>query len=111
MKTLMYTIPMANITAICAKCGNQFLIIEMEQKFLAEKGLSHPTQCPSCRQMRRLLLRGGRQLYKTKCQQCGKDIVVSYDPATTKNKILCKEDYDAYFNQNDPIITDPLPQL
>lgn len=102
---------MANITRTCQKCGNQFLIIDMEQKFLQEKQLPFPTQCPTCRQLRRLTLRGGRTLYKTTCQKCGKQIVVSYDPQAVQNPIYCKEDYDKYFEENDPIINEPLPEL
>ena len=102
---------MANQPITCSKCGRQFRVIEQEEKFLKDKGLPLPTQCPSDRQLRRLLLRGNeRALFKTKCQECGKDIVVSYDPAKTKNKILCKEDYDKWINENDVIITDPLPE-
>ena len=100
---------MQNITATCVKCGKQFLILEKEQKFLQDKGLPLPTLCPSCRQLRRLTLRGERSLYKTKCQKCGKEIVVSYDPSTMKSSIYCREDYERYFAENDPIITDPLP--
>ncbi len=102
---------MANITQTCTKCQKQFLIIDQEQKFLQDKGLAFPTMCPSCRQERRLMLRGGRQLFKTKCQKCGKEIVVSYDPSKVTQMILCKQDYDAYFQENDPIIKDPLPEV
>lgn len=96
----------------CAKCGKQFLVIDQEQQFLQEKGLPQPTNCPSCRQIRRLSLRGTeRMLYKTKCQKCGKDIVVARDPETTKNAIYCRSDYDQYFTENDPIINEPLPEI
>ena len=102
---------MASITQVCKKCGKKFLIIDQEQKFLSEKNLSLPTQCPTCRQTRRLMLRGERTLYKTKCSKCGKDIVVSYDPNKTSNTILCRKDYNQYFLENDPIIKDPLPDI
>lgn len=102
---------MANITATCTKCKRAFLIIDQEQKFLAEKGLPNPTLCPACRQERRLLLRGGRQLFKTKCQKCGKEIIVAFDPQKTKRQILCKEDYEKYFEENDPIIKEELPDI
>lgn len=101
---------MANITQVCVKCNKQFLVIDTEQAFLKEKGLPLPTQCPSCRQERRLSLRGGRMLFKTNCQQCGKEIILSYDPKNVTQKILCKKDYDEYWTQNEPIIKDPLPQ-
>ncbi len=101
---------MANQPITCAKCGKNFRVIEQEEKFLKDKGLPLPTLCPSDRQRRRLMLRGNdRALYKTKCQKCGKEIVVSYDPEKVKNMILCKEDYDKWINENDVILTNPLP--
>jgi putative zinc ribbon protein len=101
---------MANITETCKACGKQFLIIEQEQKFLQEKGLAFPTKCASCRQIRRLKLRGERTLYRTTCAKCGKEIIVSYDPAKATSQILCTKDYEQYFLENDPIISDPLPE-
>ena len=102
---------MTNQTLTCAKCGNKFIIIEQEQKFLNEKNLPLPTNCPSCRQLRRLRLRGGRQLFKTKCQKCNKEIVVSFDPQKVQQPIYCKEDYGKFFMENDLIIKDPLPDI
>ena len=101
---------MHHITATCSKCGKQYLILDTEQKFLQNKGLPHPTMCPSCRQMRRLMLRGERALYKTTCQKCGKDIIVSYEPSSVKNPIYCREDYEKFFAENDPIISEQLPE-
>ena len=100
---------MTNLTQTCTKCDKKFLIIDKEQQFLNEKNLPLPTHCPSCRQTRRLKLRGERALYKAKCSKCDKEIIVSYDPKTVQNQILCTQDYEKYFLENDPIITDPLP--
>lgn len=50
-------------------------------------------------------------LFKTQCQKCNKTIIVSYDPEKVRNQILCNEDYEKYFLENDPIITDPLPEV
>ncbi|MBI2590831.1 MAG: hypothetical protein HYW33_03065 [Candidatus Blackburnbacteria bacterium] len=102
---------MAPLTQNCTKCSKQYLVVDPEQQFLRGMNLPLPTMCPQCRQERRLALRGGRKLFRTKCQQCGKDIVVSYDPEKVTNKILCKEDYEKYFEQNDPIINEPLPDV
>lgn len=101
---------MQNIQATCTRCGKQFLILEKEQKFLEEKGLPLPTICPSDRQLRRLQLRGERNLFKTNCQKCGKEIIVSYEPSSMKSPIYCREDYEKYFAENDPIISEPLPE-
>ncbi len=102
---------MASITATCQKCGKQFLIIDQEQEFLKDKNLALPTQCPACRQTRRLMLRGdARALFKTKCQKCGKDIVVSFDPAHATTPIFCKQDYELYLSEHDILLTDPLPE-
>ena len=103
---------MNSVTKTCTKCGKQFLVIEKEQAFLIEKQLPLPEQCPTCRQIRRLSLRGAeRMLYKTQCQKCGKDIVVARDPKTTKNALYCRDDFEKYFTENDPIINDPLPEM
>lgn len=102
---------MPNITQTCAKCGKPYLVIEKEQQFLQEKGLPLPVHCPACRQERRLLLRGNdRKLYRAKCNRCGKEIIVSYDPAKTTNEILCKEDYEKYMAETDLLIHEPLPE-
>lgn len=102
---------MANIKKACAKCNKDFFIIDQEQEFLKQKGLPLPANCPTCRQIRRLSLRGGRQLFKSKCQKCGKEIVVSFDPQKVQQAIYCKEDYEKFFMENDPIIKDPLPDI
>src|SRR3989344_783532 len=36
-------------------------------------------------------------------------IIGHYDPQSVTNMILCREDYEKYTVENDPIITDPLP--
>ena len=102
---------MANIKKICSKCNKEFLVIDQEQEFLKQKNLPLPTNCPTCRQTRRLQLRGGRQLFRAKCQKCSKDIVVSFDPQRVKQAIYCKEDYEKFLMENDPIIKEPLPDI
>lgn len=102
---------MNNQTITCSKCKSNFLVIKEEKDFLAKRNLPLPTNCPGCRQERRLSLRGSkRALFKTKCQKCQKDIVTSFDPKSAKSPIYCREDYEKYFVENDPLIKDPLPQ-
>jgi hypothetical protein len=92
---------MSDITQICGSCGKKFLIIAQEKEFLQKRGMPLPTLCPTDRQARRLETRGERTLYKTTCQQCGKDVVTSYDPAKAVSKILCKKCYLEYFEKNE----------
>ncbi len=102
---------MPNLTQTCTQCSKQFYIIEQEQAFLQQKQFPLPTQCPSCRQLRRLKLRGGeRALFRATCQKCAKEIIVSYDPTTVTNPILCKQDFEQYLAETDLIVKDPLPE-
>ncbi len=71
-------------------------------------GLPLPVDCPFCRQQRRLKDRGERKLYRSTCQECQKNIIVTYNPAKETRKILCKDCYRQYFEKNSPIITEPL---
>ncbi len=102
---------MSNINQVCTKCGKSFLIIDQEQKFIMDKGLPLPNWCPTCRQERRMILRGPRHLFKAQCQKCQKAIITSYDPQTAKSIVLCKACYDQYFQETDMVINDPLPEI
>lgn len=96
---------MPDITSVCKQCNKKFLIIEPEQEFLKKKGLPLPNVCPTDRQLNRLKNRGERTLYRTTCQQCGTNMITSYDPKTVDSKILCQKCYVQYFDKNDPLIS------
>ncbi len=100
---------MANSTKICSNCHKDFLIIDQEEKFLNDKKLVLPAHCPQCRQERRLKLRVARALYDAVCQKCGKEIIITYNPKNAKTIILCKQDYDNYFQENDILIKEQQP--
>lgn len=97
---------MQPVKATCRTCSKEFWIIPQEQEFLQKMNLPFPFHCPGCRQERRLKDRGERQLYRTTCQNCNKNIIVSYDPQKEKRKILCKTCYLDYFEKNSAVITD-----
>jgi len=97
---------MEDIKDTCQQCRKEFLIIKQEQEFLAKMGLPHPAKCPTCRQTERLKVRGGRTLYRTVCQKCGKNIIVTYDPKTQKSQILCKKCYLDYFEKEKILLTE-----
>ena len=97
---------MQPIKSTCKTCNNEFWVIPQEQEFLKQMNLQFPANCPPCRQERRLKDRGERRLYKTTCQNCNKNIIVSYDPQKESRKILCKECYLNFFEKNPILITD-----
>jgi len=74
----------------CESCSKNFLIIPQEQVFYKKKDLPWPTNCPECRQKRRLSLRNERKLYKRKCDKCQKDIISTYAP-DSKYIVYCQE--------------------
>jgi len=74
----------------CETCQKQFLIIPQEQEFYRKKDLPWPTNCPECRQRRRLALRNERKLYKRTCDKCKKDIISTYRP-DSPYIIYCQE--------------------
>lgn len=96
---------MEQIKKICINCGKEFWIIEPEQVLLQKLELPHPAACPSCRQERRLRNRGERSLFKSTCQNCGKNIIVTYDPNRESRKILCKSCYLEWFEKN-PVLSE-----
>jgi len=96
---------MDNIKKTCGKCGKEFWVIKQEQEFLAKMNLPHPAFCPGCREMRRLEARGERQLFRTKCANCGKDTIVSYDPQKETRKILCRPCYLDWFEKNPVLVS------
>ena len=93
---------MSAIQKKCKECGEEFLLIDQEQGFYKEKGIPHPEKCPLCRQKRRLALRSEQRLYGSKCDKCGKDIVVAFRPPSDQ-KVFCKKCYLDYFEVFDPV--------
>jgi CxxC-x17-CxxC domain-containing protein len=94
-----------NIKKTCRQCGKEFWVIKQEQEFLKKMDLPHPVNCPTCRETRRLKERGERQLYRTTCQQCNKNIIVSFDPKKETRKILCKPCYLDWMEKNPVLLT------
>lgn len=97
---------MEPIKKICASCNKEFWVIKQEQEFLQKMDLPHPTNCPGCRESRRLASRGERQLFRTTCQTCNKSIIVTYDPQKETRKILCKPCYLDWFEKNPVLLKD-----
>ena len=96
---------MEQVKKTCVTCGKEFWVIKQEQEFLKKMNLPHPTNCPGCRETRRIKERGERSLYRTTCKQCNKNIIVTYDPQKETRMILCKKCYLDWFEKNPVLIT------
>lgn len=94
-----------NIKKTCLLCHKDFWVIKQEQAFLEKMHLPFPSHCPACREQRRLKSRGERNLYRTVCGTCKKNIIVTYNPEAEKRQILCKECYLDYFEKNQVLRT------
>ena len=73
----------------CTQCGSSFKITQDDLNFLdkvspvfdgKKEALPPPSQCPDCRQQRRLSWRNERYMYKRTCDATGHDIVSMYPP-------------------------------
>ena len=71
-------------------CGKEFNIIPQEKKFLEEKKLPLPDQCPACRHKLRMALRNERKLYKRHCDKCRIEMLSTY-PEDVEYTIYCQE--------------------
>ncbi|MFC1655651.1 zinc-ribbon domain containing protein [Patescibacteria group bacterium] len=74
----------------CAECKRQFLIIPQEKMFYTKKKLPVPSNCPECRQKRRLLQRNERKLHRRTCDKCKKNIISTYSQ-DSKYTVYCQE--------------------
>ncbi|MCK9186383.1 hypothetical protein M0P48_03015 [Candidatus Gracilibacteria bacterium] len=81
----------------CKQCEKEFEITDEDLKFYDKvsdviKGkkysLPSPTHCPDCRLMRRLLFRNEKNLYKRKCDLCGKSGIFVF-PENSKFPVYC----------------------
>ncbi|PID34831.1 MAG: hypothetical protein CR971_01235, partial [candidate division SR1 bacterium] len=76
-------------TKNCTVCATEFTITDKDLEFYKKVSPSFngekieiptPTQCPKCRERRRLSFRNERKLYKRKCDFSGKEIISIYSP-------------------------------
>lgn len=87
----------------CEKCGNDFLIINKEIEFYKEKDFPLPKKCPTCRLERRMSLRNKKELLGYKCDSCGKDIIIAFDPVEGQ-KVFCKTCHQKDMQEHDCIL-------
>ena len=74
----------------CAKTGKNYRIIPQELDFYRRQKLPLPRLCPDSRYANRLELRNKRELHPRKCNECGKDVLSTFN-ANRPETILCEE--------------------
>ena len=65
---------------ICKNCKKEFSITSDDAAFYAKIDVPHPTLCPECRYIRRLLDRNEYNLYRRTCDATGDSIISIYRP-------------------------------
>ncbi|MFA5076348.1 MAG: zinc-ribbon domain containing protein [Patescibacteria group bacterium] len=84
----------------CKNCNQPFTIYPEDQTFYSKIGVSEPTECPDCRQQRRIAWRNFTNLYVRQCELTGKDVVSRFSP---QSKIKVINIYDWNSDKWDPI--------
>ncbi|MBI2610239.1 hypothetical protein HYW53_03680 [Candidatus Giovannonibacteria bacterium] len=77
---------------VCSNCHKEFETTESDSQFYKKINVPLPTFCPECRQIRRIVWRNERALYKNNCALCGKDIITLYSK-DKPFKVYCFECY------------------
>ena len=77
-------------TRVCQNCGRKFIIEPEDFEFYKKIGVPAPTLCPDCRLQRRLAFKNIHNLYKRKCDLCGKDIISMYSK-DVPSPVYCRE--------------------
>jgi len=82
-------------TLTCRDCAHEFTFSVGEQKFFAEKGLTHPPQrCPSCRaSARKVRAEAPRDYHAVVCAACGDQAMVPFAPRTDR-PVYCSTCFD-----------------
>jgi CxxC-x17-CxxC domain-containing protein len=87
---------------VCAECGNTFNFSEREQDYYAERNLTQPKRCKSCRDSRKAGMSasggsahsGNRERFEITCSQCGKTDHVPFKPSSGR-PVLCGDCFGA----------------
>jgi hypothetical protein len=77
-------------TRQCQNCKKDFTIEPEDFNFYEKIKVPPPTWCPDCRMVRKLLFRNERDLYKKKCDFCGK-VVISIYSEKTSLRVYCQD--------------------
>ncbi|MCX6809871.1 MAG: zinc-ribbon domain containing protein [Candidatus Berkelbacteria bacterium] len=84
----------------CKQCKKEFVVTDDDLAFYNKISptfdgkvfeIPAPTLCPDCRNRRRLGVRNVTNLYKRKCDLCGREMVSMYSPDKTDLKVYCSD--------------------
>jgi len=88
------------INKTCKQCSREFIVEDEDLSFykkisptFAGKSyeISSPNLCPVCREQRRKVARNVKNIYKRKCDLCGKESISIYSPDKTDIKVYCRD--------------------
>ncbi len=77
---------------ICQNCKQEFVIDQDDQDFYARIKVPHPTFCPECRMVRRVVFRNERKLFRVENAFTGKPIFSLYPPQAGR-KVITQEEW------------------
>lgn len=66
----------------CTQCSKTFRIDDQDALFYKKITVPEPTQCPDCREQRRLAWRNERMFYQRACDLCKGNMITMYRPGT-----------------------------
>src|SRR5437762_3243360 len=72
----------------CFQCGISFTLTDADKAFLQQIDVPEPSQCPECRNLRRLSHINDSILYNRPCDHCGKSFV-STIPLPSAYTVIC----------------------
>lgn len=94
---------------ICRRTGEKFPIFHKDKELLAkispkiggkQYNLPLPNLSPKAREIRKLMRRNDRKIYKTKCQSTDKDIITFYHPDIEQKVVEFNERFENTDNTN-----------
>ena len=78
-------------TLVCKECGGEFIFTAGEQEFYAERGFQNePQRCKGCRDNRKSSVKPQKEMYITKCAECGQEAKVPFQPVAER-PVYCSE--------------------
>lgn len=86
-------------TLKCKDCGEDFIFTAGEQEFYAQKDFKNePQRCKSCRDAKKNAGKAQREMFTTKCANCGGEAKVPFQPNSDR-PVYCSDCFAAMKDQ------------